>query len=88
MQNARAEADGLARQTVRSLEATLESVQVSGRTLAASATGVGAQPANLRSLLVASLAGDPDIAGAMIIVEPGLLPGEFAKRVTAQQDTA
>ena len=34
MQNARAEADGLARQTVRSLEATLESVQVSGRTLA------------------------------------------------------
>ena len=76
MQNARAEADGLARQTVRSLEATLESVQVSGRTLAASATGVGAQPANLRSLLVASLAGDPDIAGAMIIVEPGLLPGD------------
>ncbi|MES5813910.1 SpoIIE family protein phosphatase [Pseudoxanthomonas sp. Soil82] len=76
VQNARAEADSLARQTVRSLEATLESVQVSGRTLAASATGVGAQPANLRSLLVASLAGDPDIAGAMIIVEPGLLPGD------------
>ncbi|WP_082112949.1 SpoIIE family protein phosphatase [Pseudoxanthomonas suwonensis] len=76
VQNARAEADGLARQTVRSLEATLESVQVSGRTLAASATGVGAQPSNLRSLLVASLAGDPDIAGAMIIIEPGLLPGD------------
>ena len=76
VQNARAEADGLARQTVRSLEATLESVQVSGRTLAASATGVGAQPSSLRSLLVASLAGDPDIAGAMIIVDPGQLPGD------------
>ena len=76
VQNARAEADSLARQTVRSLEATLESVQVSGRTLAASATGVGAQPSSLRSLLVASLAGDPDIAGAMIIIEPGLLPGD------------
>lgn len=76
VQNARAEADGLARQTVRSLEATLESVQVSGRTLAASATGVGAQPSNLRSLLVASLAGDPDIAGAMIIIQPGQLPGD------------
>jgi sigma-B regulation protein RsbU (phosphoserine phosphatase) len=74
--NARAEADGLARQTVRSLEATLESVQVSGRTLAASATGVGAQPSSLRSLLVASLAGDPDIAGAMVIVEPDTLPGD------------
>ena len=76
VQNARAEAEGLARQTVRSLEATLESVQVSGRTLAASATGVGAQPASLRSLLVASLAGDPDIAGAMVIIEPGQLPGD------------
>ena len=76
VQNARAEADGLARQTVRSLEATVESVQVSGRTLAASATGVGVQPSSLRSLLVASLAGDPDIAGAMVIVEPGQLPGD------------
>ncbi|WP_372016643.1 SpoIIE family protein phosphatase [Pseudoxanthomonas sp. 10H] len=76
VENARTEATGLARQTVRSLEATLESVQVSGRTLAASATGVGAQPSNLRSLLVASLAGDPDIAGAMIIIEPGTLPGD------------
>ncbi|GAB3510111.1 SpoIIE family protein phosphatase [Pseudoxanthomonas daejeonensis] len=76
VQNARAEADSLARQTVRSLEATLESVQVSGRTLAASATGVGAQPANLRSLLVASLAGDPDITGAMVIVEPQAMPGD------------
>ena len=76
VQNARVEADNLARQTVRSLEAALGSVEVSGRTLAAGATGVGAQPANLRSLLVASLAGDPDIAGAMVIVEPGLLPGD------------
>ncbi|MBO9716860.1 MAG: SpoIIE family protein phosphatase [Pseudoxanthomonas sp.] len=74
--NARAEADGLARQTVRSLEATLDSVQVSGRTLAASATGVGTQPSNLRSLLLASLAGDPDIAGAMVIIEPDALPGD------------
>lgn len=76
VQNARVEAISLARQTVRSLEATLASVQVSGRTLAASATGVGAQPASLRSLLVASLAGDPDIAGAMMIVDPGQLPGD------------
>ncbi|KAF1694974.1 IcfG protein [Pseudoxanthomonas koreensis] len=76
VENARAEADSLARQTVRSLEATLDSVQVSGRTLAASATGVGAQPSSLRALLVASLAGDPDIAGAMVIIEPGQLPGD------------
>ncbi|HET6397729.1 MAG TPA: SpoIIE family protein phosphatase [Pseudoxanthomonas sp.] len=76
VQNAREEAAGLAQQAVHSLEATLESVQVSGRTLAASATGVGAQPSHLRSLLVASLAGDPDIAGAMVIVDPGQLPGD------------
>jgi len=74
--NARAEALGLARQTARNLEAVLDSVQVSGRTLAAGATGVDSEPVNLRSLLVASLAGDPDIAGAMIIVEPGRLSGD------------
>ncbi len=76
VQNARAEAENLAQQTVRSLQATLDSVQVSGRTLAAGATSVGVQPSNLRSLLLASLAGDPDIAGAMVILEPGQLPGD------------
>lgn len=71
--NARVEAQALTRQGALNLEAILDSVQVSGRTLAAGATGVGAQPLHLRSLLLASLAGDPDIAGAMIIVEPGRL---------------
>ncbi|WP_225540700.1 SpoIIE family protein phosphatase [Xanthomonas sp. XNM01] len=76
VQNARTETWGLAEQAARSLEATVASVEVSGRTLAAAATSVGAEPATLRALLVASLAGDPDIAGAMVIVEPGMRPGD------------
>ncbi len=74
--NARVETLGLAEQAARSLEATMNSVQVSGRTLAAAATEVGAEPATLRALLVASLAGDPDITGAMVIIEPDLRPGD------------
>src|SRR5690606_12387220 len=35
-------------------------------------------PLHLRSLLLASLAGDPDIAGAMIVVEPGRLAPDDA----------
>nr|WP_241093535.1 SpoIIE family protein phosphatase [Xanthomonas sp.] len=74
--NAREEAAGLAQQTARSLAATLGSVQVSGRTLAASAAGVGRQPFNLRTLLHATLDGDPDIAGALLVIEPGALKGD------------
>ncbi len=73
VQNARIEARALTRQGALNVEAILESVQVSGRTLAAGATGIGTEPLHLRSLLLASLAGDPDIAGAMIVVEPGRL---------------
>jgi len=77
VQDARVEARALTHQGALGVEAILDSVQVSGRTLAAGATGVGAQPLHLRSLLLASLAGDPHIAGAMIIVEPGrLAPGD------------
>ena len=73
---AKAKAGELALQTVRGLEATLDSVQSIGRTLAASGGNVGSDPAHLRALLHASLIGDPDIAGAMLIVEPGKLdPG-------------
>jgi phosphoserine phosphatase RsbU/P len=69
--NAKAETRSLATQTARGLQATLDSVQVSGRTLAVSASGVGREPFNLRSLLQATIAGDPDISGAMLIIEPG-----------------
>ena len=67
---ARKEVDGLTQQSARSLAATLDSVQVSGRTLASSAGAVGAQPFNLRALLQATLAGDNDTAGAMIVLHP------------------
>ncbi len=63
----------LADQTVRTLEANMDPVQAIGRSLAASGSGVSSEPANLRALLYATLAGDPDIAGAMLIVQPGLL---------------
>ena len=75
IENAKSETRGLAAQTERSLQATLNSVQVSGRTLAASASGVGREPFNLRSLLEATLAGDPDLSGAMLIIEPGAFKG-------------
>ena len=65
---ARKEVDGLTQQSARSLAATLDSVQVSGRTLAASVGAVGLQPFNLRALLQATLAGDNDTAGAMIVL--------------------
>ncbi|QBG93442.1 HAMP domain-containing protein [Xanthomonas oryzae] len=67
---ARTEVDGLTEQTAGSLAALLDSVQVSGRTLAASSSGVGLQPFNLRALLLATLTGDPDIAAARLIIQP------------------
>ncbi|NIK51436.1 sigma-B regulation protein RsbU (phosphoserine phosphatase) [Xanthomonas arboricola] len=67
---ARTEVDGLTEQTARSLAAMLDSVQVSGRTLAASSSAVGLQPFNLRALLLATLSGDPDIGAARLIIEP------------------
>ncbi|WP_045726717.1 SpoIIE family protein phosphatase [Xanthomonas sp. GPE 39] len=87
--NAREEVAGLTQQTARSLEATLGSVQVSGRTLAAAAAGVGRQPFNLRSLLQGTLQGDPDIAGAVLVIEPGTLKGDdrgFAWRLQHTRD--
>ena len=71
--NAEDEVRGLAAQSARSLAATLDSVQVSGRTLAASATGVGPERFNLRSRRMAGLSADRDIAGALLIIEPGRL---------------
>ncbi|WP_231120517.1 SpoIIE family protein phosphatase [Cognatilysobacter tabacisoli] len=76
IENAEDEVRSLAAQTSRSLAATMDSVQVSGRTLAASASGVGREPFNLRSLLMAVLLADPDIAGAMLIIEPGKLAAD------------
>lgn len=67
---ARTEVDGLTEQTAGSLAALLDSVQVSGHMLAASSSGVGLQPFNLRALLLATLTGDPDIAAARLIIQP------------------
>ncbi len=67
---ARTEVDGLTEQTARSLAAMLDSVQVSGRTLAASSSAVGLEPFNLRALLLATLSGDLDVGAARLIIEP------------------
>lgn len=71
--NTQAEMRGLSQQATAGLQATLDSVQVSGRTLAGAASGLGRQPLDLRALMKASLEADPDIAGVMIAMEPGRL---------------
>ncbi len=73
IEGARTDVRGLAKQTARGLEATLDSVQVSGRLLADSAAGIGRDPMDLRMLLKATVQADPDIVGAMLIIEPGRL---------------
>ncbi len=76
IENAKTEMRSLASQTARGLLATLNTVQISGQTLSANATVVGREPVALRQLLMATMASDPDIAGAMLIVEPGRLAPE------------
>jgi sigma-B regulation protein RsbU (phosphoserine phosphatase) len=73
IENAKSEMRNLANQTARGLLATLDSVQVSGQTLAGNAASVGREPMALRSLLMSTVVADPDIAGAMLIIEPGRL---------------
>ena len=73
IENAKTEMRSLASQTARGLLATLDTVQVSGQTLSANATVVGREPVALRQLLMATVASDPDVAGAMLIIEPGRL---------------
>jgi len=70
---ARSDMRGLAEQTTRGLEATLGSVQVSAQNLAANAAGIGREPMGLRVLLMSTMASDPAIVGAMLIIEPGRL---------------
>jgi len=69
----RHEVRSLAEQGARALQATLGSVTVSARTLAASVHGIGHAPRELDAVLRAAVEGDPDIAGAMLILEPGAL---------------
>ncbi len=76
IENAKTEIHGLAGQTSRGLAATLDSVQVSGQALAANATSVGLEPMRQRALLMSTILSDPDIAGAMVIIEPGRLSPE------------
>jgi len=76
IENARNEVHGLASQTARGLAATLDSVQVSGHALAANATAAGLEPMRQRALLMATISSDPDIAGAMVAIEPGRLSPE------------
>ncbi len=70
---ARSDMRSLAQQTTRGLEATLGSVQVSAQSLASNAAGIGRQPMALRVLLLSAISSDPDIVGAMLIIEPGRL---------------
>lgn len=70
---ARDDMRSLAQQTTRGLEATLGSVQISAQTLASNAAGIGREPLGLRVLLVSAIQADPDIVGAMLIIEPGRL---------------
>ena len=63
----------LAEQTALGLHATLESVEVGATTLGEAVRGVGRDPRTLDALLRATVAGDDDIAGAMLVLEPGAL---------------
>ncbi len=63
----------LAEQTALALHATLESVEVGAATLVEGVHGMGRDPRTLDALLRAAVAGDEDIAGAMLILEPGAL---------------
>lgn len=76
VENAKAELRGLTSQSARALQATLESVQVSGQALAGGAASIGREPANLASLMKATLAADPAIGGVMLIIEPGRITPE------------
>jgi len=66
--NAQTEAESLALQASRSLNETLGSVQVSARVLELSGAAIGRQPFNLRSLLRATVLGDDNIDGAMLVL--------------------
>ena len=68
VQQARTEIRGLAEQSTRTLHAKLNTVAVSAATLAASVRGIGANPDDLQALLRATVTGDADIAGAMLIL--------------------
>lgn len=63
----------LAEQTALGLHATLESVEVGANTLGEAVRGVGRDPRTLDALLRATVAGDDDIGGAMLVLEPGAL---------------
>ncbi|KAA2285088.1 SpoIIE family protein phosphatase [Arenimonas fontis] len=77
VQLARDELRNLSEQSARGLQATLDSVQVSGRALTGAAARLGRQPVNLTNLMKATLDADPAIAGVMLIIEPGRLePGD------------
>jgi hypothetical protein len=70
LDNAGAELDALAAQTAGSVQARLEAVMTESRTLVESVHAVGPDPATLRGLLRAVVIADPDVAGAMLILEP------------------
>ena len=66
---ARDDMRNLAQQTTRGLEATLGTVQISAQTRASNAAGIGREPMGLRVLLVSAIQADPDVVGAMLIIE-------------------
>ena len=70
----RSEIHALAEQTARGMDATMDAVVVSAMTLTESVRGTGFDPGALRTVLRATAKGGaPDIAGAMLILEPGAL---------------
>src|SRR5690606_4200811 len=71
------ELNSLSEQSACGLQATLDSVQVSGRALTGATARLGRQPVDLSNLMKATLDADPAIAGVMLIIEPERLePGD------------
>ena len=68
----------LAGQTARAVDATFDSAKISAATLAETTRADGADPVRLRALLKAVDAGNPNIVGAMLILERGALKPQDA----------
>ncbi|HEU0306800.1 MAG TPA: IcfG protein, partial [Lysobacter sp.] len=73
VEQSRDEIHTLAEQTARGVDAAMDVVVVSAVTLTESVRGADLDPSELRALLRGTARGGPNIAGAMLILEPGAL---------------